>query len=56
MRVVEAVGPGKLLYGCDAPWMCCTHQVGRVLFAPLPDDAKRRILGENMTALLATRR
>lgn len=54
--VVQAVGAGKLLYGSDAPWMCFSHQIGRVLLAPISQDDKRRILGTNMAALLVTRR
>jgi predicted TIM-barrel fold metal-dependent hydrolase len=54
--MVEAVGAEKLTYGSDMPWMCASHQIGRVLLARIPDDAKRRILGENLAALLATRR
>jgi len=53
--MVEAVGAGKLTYGSDMPWMCASHQIGRVLLARIPEDAKRRILGANLAALLATR-
>jgi predicted TIM-barrel fold metal-dependent hydrolase len=53
---VTAAGAGKLLFGSDMPWMCPTHQIGRVLLAPIPEDDKRLILGETMAALLATRR
>ena len=55
-EVVREVGPAKLLYGSDAPWMCFTHQIGRVLLAPIAEEEKRRILGSNLAALLATRR
>ena len=54
--VVRSVGAGKLVYGSDMPWMCASHQVGRVLYAPMPADDKALILGGNMTRLLATRR
>lgn len=54
--MVAAVGAGKLLYGSDMPFMCDTHQIGRVLMASISDEDKRRILGTNMAALLATRR
>ena len=56
MDVVQTVGPGKLVYGSDTPWMCFTHQIGRVLLAPLAEADKRRILGTNMAAMLGTRR
>jgi predicted TIM-barrel fold metal-dependent hydrolase len=55
-EVVRAVGAARLLYGSDTPWMCFTHQIGRVLLAPIAEEDKRRILGTNMAALLATRR
>jgi predicted TIM-barrel fold metal-dependent hydrolase len=55
-RVVEKVGPDKVLYGSDTPWMCFTHQIGRILLAMIPLDAKKRILGGNLARLLATRR
>jgi predicted TIM-barrel fold metal-dependent hydrolase len=55
-EVVREVGVGKLLYGSDMPWMCASYQIGRVLLAPIPDADKRRILGANLAALLATRR
>lgn len=52
---VRVAGAGKLLYGSDCPWMCFTHQLGRVLLAPIAEEDKRRILGGTMAALLATR-
>jgi predicted TIM-barrel fold metal-dependent hydrolase len=55
-EVVRTVGAGRLLYGSDMPWMCATHQIGRVLLAPIPDADKRLILGETMAGLLATRK
>jgi uncharacterized protein len=54
--VVGYVGAEKLLYGSDMPVVCATYQVGRVVFAPIADDAKRRILGGTMATLLATRK
>ena len=54
--MVEAAGADKLTYGSDMPWMCASHQIGRVLLARIPEDAKRRIVGGNLAALLATRR
>jgi predicted TIM-barrel fold metal-dependent hydrolase len=53
--MVEAAGADKLTYGSDMPWMCASHQVGRVLLARIPDDAKRHILGGTLASLLATR-
>lgn len=55
-EVVQKVGAHKLHYGSDIPWMCFTHQIGRVLLAPISEADKRAILGGNLAALLATRR
>jgi len=55
-EVVQRVGAAKLHYGSDFPWMCPTHQIGRVLLAPITEAEKRRILGSNLAGLLATRR
>jgi hypothetical protein len=54
--VVALVGPGKLLYGSDMPWMCASYQIGRVLLAPIAEEAKALILGGTLSVLLATRR
>lgn len=54
--LVEEIGPHKLIYGSDAPVICFTYQIGRVLFAPIAEEDKRMILGTNMAGLLATRR
>ena len=53
--VARAVGAGKLLYGSDMPWMCASHQVGRVLYASLSAEEQRLILGGSMARLLSTR-
>lgn len=55
-EVVQTFGAAKLHYGSDFPWMCPTHQIGRVLLAPIAEEDKRRILGSNLATLLATRR
>ena len=55
-RAVDLAGDGKLLYGSDAPWMCASYQIGRVLLAPIAEASRRRILGETLAGLLATRR
>jgi hypothetical protein len=38
------------------PWFCATHEIGRVLLAPICEDDKRQILGGTLAGLLATRR
>ena len=54
--LVNEIGSHKLIYGSDAPVICFTFQIGRVLFAPIAEGDKRMILGTNMAGLLATRR
>jgi len=36
--------------------MCASYQIGRVLLAPIAEASRRRILGETLAGLLATRR
>ena len=55
-EVVRIAGARKLHFGSDTPWMCFTHQIGRALLTPIPEADKQLILGENLAALLATRR
>ena len=55
-QLVAHVGAGRILYGDDFPWMCPTHQIGRILLAPITDDEKKQILGGTMQRLLSTRR
>ena len=54
--VVKVAGARNLIFGSDTPWMCYTHQIGRVLMAEMTEADKRLVLGENMAALFATRR
>ena len=42
----------KLIFGTDFPWGNCHFRVGAVIYARLPEAAKRKILGENMAKLL----
>lgn len=43
---------GKLIFGTDFPWGNCHFRVGAVIYARIPEQAKRQVLGENMAALL----
>jgi predicted TIM-barrel fold metal-dependent hydrolase len=43
---------GKLLFGTDFPWGNCHFRVGAVVYARIPEDAKRKVLGENMANVL----
>ncbi len=49
------VGDGvtdKVLWGSDSVFMDATQQIGRVIFAQIPEEAKRKILGENAVRAL----
>lgn len=52
MAVAE-LGAERLLFACD---MSLTASVGRIRGAEITDEAKRKILGENMQRILARRR
>ena len=42
----------QLIWGTDFPWGNCHFRVGAVIYARLPDETKRRILGQNLLELL----
>ncbi|HIC87933.1 MAG TPA: hypothetical protein EYP04_00800 [Anaerolineae bacterium] len=42
----------KLIFGTDFPWGNCHFRVAAVIYARVPEETKRRILGENMAELL----
>lgn len=42
----------RLVFGTDFPWGNCHFRVGAVIYARIPEEAKRKILGENMAKLL----
>jgi len=46
-RLVQYAGSDRVLFGADMPFMSPDQQIGRVLFAPISDDDKRKILGLN---------
>lgn len=49
--MVDAVGAGRIVWGSDAPTFSMSQQVGKILFARIPDEAKRKILFDNAAAL-----
>ncbi|MFP4026288.1 MAG: amidohydrolase family protein [Candidatus Brocadiia bacterium] len=49
----ECLGPDQLVWGSDAPCFSMSHQLGKILFARIPDPAKRQILHDNAAKLLA---
>jgi predicted TIM-barrel fold metal-dependent hydrolase len=50
---VRKLDPGKLLFGSDIPDLPLPSGFGPILYADLPDETKRRILGLNALELLA---
>ena len=50
-RLVDHAGADRVLFGSDMPFMSPDQQIGRVLFARIPDEVKRRILGLNARML-----
>ena len=42
----------KLIFGTDFPWGNCHFRVGAVIYARISQEIKRKILGENIAALL----
>ena len=45
--LVEQAGPDKLMFGSDMTWIDPRTQLGMILDADVPTDAKRKILGQN---------
>jgi predicted TIM-barrel fold metal-dependent hydrolase len=52
-RLVEEIGPDRVLYGSDTPFIDLRYGLGRVIGAGLDDDTLRRVLGGNARTLLA---
>lgn len=48
---VAEVGVERIVWGTDAPTFSMSQQVGKILFARIPDEAKRKILYANAAAL-----
>jgi len=49
---IRSVGPQKLMFGSDAFMNPMSVGIGLVVYADIPDEHKRMILGENMARLL----
>jgi predicted TIM-barrel fold metal-dependent hydrolase len=49
---VKKAGAEKVLYGSDIPFISAPQQIGKVLFARITDDAKRKVLGLNAKTVL----
>lgn len=52
-RLVAMAGSERVLFGTDMPFLSPDQQIGRVLFARITDEDKRKILGLNAQRLLA---
>jgi hypothetical protein len=48
---VRELGPERILYGSDVSGRSFASQLGKVMGADVPDEAKRLILGENLRRL-----
>jgi len=51
-RLFEGHGPGRILFGTDAPWSDQAESLAAFLALPLDADRKRRILWDNALAFL----
>ena len=49
---VERLGPDRIVWGSDAPCFSMSHQLGKILFARIPDEAKRKIIHHTAARLL----
>lgn len=50
-HIVATVGAHRLVWGSDVPCFSMAHQLGKILFARIPDSDKRRILFDNTARL-----
>jgi len=51
-RFVREAGADKVLYGSDMPFVNANAQIGKILYAKISDEDKRKILGLNMARIL----
>ena len=50
--IVAGAGADRVLYGSDMPLHDARLEIGKILCADIPDDAKRKVLGLNTMRLL----
>jgi predicted TIM-barrel fold metal-dependent hydrolase len=50
-RLVAEIGSGRIVWGSDTILFAASHQVGKVVFADIPEEDKRAILGGNAKRL-----
>ncbi len=51
-KLVSEVGAEKIVFGSDMPILDASVTLGRLLYAKISDEQKKRILGQNMADLL----
>ena len=51
-QLVVETGSERVLFGSDTPLMDPRPQIGKIITADIPDEAKRKILGDNARRLL----
>ncbi|MEQ7010954.1 amidohydrolase family protein [Actinopolymorpha sp. B17G11] len=51
-RLVEIVGPDRVLFGSDFPFIDLRYSLGRTLFADLADDDLAKVLGDSASRLV----
>lgn len=49
--IVNELGADRIVWGSDAPCFSMSHQIGKILFARISDDDKRKILHDNAAML-----
>jgi predicted TIM-barrel fold metal-dependent hydrolase len=52
-RLVEQVGAERIVFGSDLTWMPIGWGLGPILYAHIPESAKRLILGGNLSRILS---
>jgi predicted TIM-barrel fold metal-dependent hydrolase len=50
-KAVARIGAEKILFGSDFPWGNLAFMIGRVVFANISDEEKKKILGLNAKEL-----
>ncbi|MBD3182752.1 amidohydrolase family protein [Candidatus Poribacteria bacterium] len=53
-RFVREIGPDRILFGSDMPFVNANAQIGKILYAKISDDDKKKILGLNASRILLT--
>jgi len=50
--LVNKIGADRILFGSDMPFVNANAQIGKILYAKISDEDKRKILGLNMARVL----